>query len=250
MLQKTVELRRMHYLLRLQIGLVVVVLFTSLSSYGQYREQYRTERDAKPFYFGMSLGAVTTHLHPSKSPEFLQNDSILSVEPGQSAGYSVRLMATARLSPRWEFRVNPGLILGIDRSFTYELGKRQLYEDSIAIKTIQSNIATFPFHLKFNSDRIRNFKVYMMGGVKYDIDLASNASARNADDLLKLKRADFGWELGIGFNFFLRFVTVTPEIRFSNGITDLHARDPNLKYSNVIDKLQSRMILFSIHLEE
>ena len=240
----------MHYLLRLQIGLVVVVLLSSLNAHGQYREQYRTERDAKTFYFGMSLGAVTTHLHPSKSTEFLQTDSILSVEPGQSAGYSVRLLATARLSPRWEFRVNPGLILGVERSFTYQLGDRELYEDSISVKTIQSNIATFPFHLKFNSDRIHNFKVYMMGGVKYDIDLASNATARNAQDLLKLKKSDFGWELGIGFNFFLRFVTVTPEIRFSNGITDLHARDANLKYSNVLDKLQSRMVLFTIHLEE
>lgn len=198
----------------------------------------------------MSLGAASAYLAPSKSTEFLKNDSILLVEPGKSMGYSVRLMATAKLSDHWEFRVNPGLILGIDRSFTYHLGSRQLYEDSITTKVIQSNIATFPFHFKFNSDRIDNFKVYMLGGIKYDIDLASNSGNRNAEDLIKLKRYDFGAELGLGFNFFLRFVTVSPEIRFSNGFTNLHDRDPNLKYSNVLDKLYSRMILFTIHLEE
>ena len=117
-------------------------------------------------------------------------------------------------------------------------------------KIIQSNIATFPFQFKFNSDRIQNFKVYMVGGVKFDIDLASNSGSRNAEDLIKLKRYDFGAELGIGFNFFLKFVTVSPEIRFSNGFTNLHDRDPDLKYSNILDKLNSRMILFSIHLEE
>jgi hypothetical protein len=239
----------MHHLLRLQIVLVLLSA-TTLCSYGQYRELYRLDRDEKPFYFGMTLGGASAYLHPSKSPEFLMNDSILVAEPGKSSGYSVRLLATARLSNRFEFRINPGLILGIDRSFTYRLGSRQLYEDSISVKTIQSNIATFPFQIKFNSDRINNFKVYMVGGIKYDIDLASNASARNAQDLIKLKKADFGAELGIGFNFFLRFVTVSPEIRFSNGFTNLHARDANLKYSNVMDKLNSRMILFSLHLEE
>lgn len=239
----------MHHLLRLQI-IFAFTLTTSMAAQAQFREIYREERENKPFYFGMTLGAASAHLHPSKSPEFLLNDSILSVEPGKSSGYSVRLLATARLSRHWEFRVNPGLILGIDRSFTYQHGKRQLYEDSISRKSIQSNIATFPFQFKFNSDRIRNFKVYMLGGIKYDIDLASNAGNRNAEDLIKLKRYDFGAEVGIGFNFFLRFVTVSPEIRISNGFSNLHARDANLKYSNVIDKLNSRMILFSLHLEE
>ena len=251
MLQKTVEFRRMHHLLRLQIVFILVVA-TTQTSYSQlkFKEQYRTERDNKAFYFGMSLGAASSYLHPSKSTEFLRNDSILLVEPGKSTGYSVRLMATAKLTNRLEFRINPGLILGIDRSFTYQLGKRELYEDSTVVKIIQSNIATFPFQLKFNSDRINNFKVYMVGGIKYDIDLASNSGSRNAENLIKLKKADFGAELGIGFNFFMRFVTVTPEIRFSNGFSNLHDRDPNLKYSNVLDKLYSRMILFSIHLEE
>ncbi len=239
----------MHHLLRLQI--IIVFFFTStLHSYCQFRELYRLDRDEKAFYFGMTLGGATAYLHPSKSKEFLQSDSILVAEPGKSAGYSVRLLATARLSDRFEFRINPGLILGIDRNFSYRLGTRQLFEDSITLKTIQSNIATFPFQIKFNSDRINNFKVYLVGGVKYDIDLASNASARNAENLIKLKKDDFGAELGIGFNFFLRFVTITPEIRFSNGFTNLHARDEHLKYSNTLDKLYSRMILFSLHLEE
>jgi hypothetical protein len=240
----------MHHLLRVKIVFLFVTLCTAYGATAQFREIYREERDNKPFYFGMTLGGASAFLHPSKSPEFLRNDSILSVEPGASSGYSVRLLATARLSKHWEFRVNPGLILGVERKFTYNLGKRQLFEDSVTVKTIQSNIATFPFQFKFNSDRIRNFKVYMLGGIKYDIDLASNASNRNAENLIKLKKADFGAEIGIGFNFFLRFVTVSPEIRISNGFTNLHARDAGLKYSNVLDKLQSRMILFSLHLEE
>jgi len=33
------------------------------------------------------------------------------------------------------------------------------------------------------------------------------------------------------------------------GLRNIHARDVDLKYSNVFDRIQSRMIVFSIHLE-
>jgi hypothetical protein len=92
--------------------------------------------------------------------------------------------------------------------------------------------------------------LYILGGVKFDFDLSSNSTSRNADDLVKLRAVDFGLEAGLGLNFYLPFVTVSPEIKFSYGITNLHQLDRGLKYSNVLDKLQSRMIVFSIHLED
>jgi hypothetical protein len=89
-----------------------------------------------------------------------------------------------------------------------------------------------------------------LAGAKFDIDLASNSTARNAEDLVKLKTNDFALEAGIGFNFYLPFVTFSPEIKYSYGISNIHSRDPALKYSSVFDKLQSRMITISIHLED
>jgi opacity protein-like surface antigen len=240
----------MYYLLRKQ-AIVCFCLLTTLASQAQnMKVLYREDRDNVPFYFGLSLGYASATFQPSKHPTFLQNDSILVAEPVKSPGYSLRLMATARLNKRWEIRTNPGLVLGIERQFDYTLGSRQAYEEEKTVQKIQSNIATIPFHIKFNSDRIDNFKVYMLAGVKYDIDLSSNANSRNADDMVKLNRSYFGAEFGIGFNFFLPFVTVSPEIKFSNGLGDIHARDADLKYSSVFDKLQSRMVFFTLHLEQ
>jgi opacity protein-like surface antigen len=240
----------MYYLLRKQ-AIVCFCLLTTLATQAQnMKVLYREDRDNAPFYFGLSLGYASATFQPSKHPTFLQNDSILVAEPVRSPGYSLRLMATARLNKRWEIRTNPGLVLGIERQFDYTLGSRQAYEEEKTVQKIQSNIATIPFHIKFNSDRIDNFKVYMLAGVKYDIDLSSNANSRNADDMVKLNRSYFGAEFGIGFNFFLPFVTVSPEIKFSNGLGDIHARDADLKYSSVFDKLQSRMVFFTLHLEQ
>ncbi len=240
----------MHNLYWRKIVFISAILFSATKIVCGQKVLYREERANKAYYFGLTIGGATATLLPSKNELFFNNDSILVAEPGKSPGYSVRLLGTLKLSPRLELRVNPGLILGIDRTFTYTLGSRQLFENEIEKKVIQSNIATFPVHLKFNSDRIDNFKVYMVGGVKFDSDLASNSGSRNANELVKLKKSDFAAEIGLGFNFFLPFVTISPEIKFSNGFTNLHSRDENLKYSNIMDKMYSRMVQFSIHIEE
>ena len=67
--------------------------------------------------------------------------------------------------------------------------------------------------------------------------------------MVKIKKYDFGPEFGIGFNFFFESFIFSPEIKISNGMKNIHSRDENLKFSNVFDKIQSRMIVFSIHLE-
>jgi hypothetical protein len=116
-------------------------------------------------------------------------------------------------------------------------------------KSVESIITTFPLDVKFKSDRIGNFRVYMLGGVKADIDLASNAQKRKADDQVKIGKYSYGIEGGLGFSFYRKSVTVSPELKISNGLNNLHDRDPQLNYSRVLGTIQSRMIIFTIHLE-
>jgi hypothetical protein len=56
-------------------------------------------------------------------------------------------------------------------------------------------------------------------------------------------------EGGIGFQFYFPVFILSPELKFSEGIKNVHDRDPNLQYSNVIDKLKTRMIVFSLIFE-
>jgi len=243
---------RSGFIIFLRKSLILFPAFCifSLAAFSQEKEEHRPNHDNWPYYFGMSISYNSSTLHSSKHPMFLQNDSVLAVEPGSSGGIALGLVGTLQLSPRFSLRANPQLIIGGAKYFTYSLKYPMLDEKSIEKKTLPSNIVSFPFQVKFNSDRITNFRTYMMAGIKYDIDLASNSQARNAEDLVKLKRSDFGIEAGVGFNFFFRFVTFSPELKISNGLTNIHSRDANLKYSNVLDILQSRMVVFSIILED
>lgn len=244
------RIKLLDYLLRKQIVLVTGCILWGFIANAQLKELNRPDHDNLPYYFGLSFSYNNSSLHPTKAPRFLQNDSVLSVEPGSSGGIALGLLGTLKLDERFQLRFNPQLIVGGSKFFTYTLKYPTEDEATVVKKTLPSTIVSFPLQLKFNSDRIDNFRVYMMGGLKMDIDLASNSAARNAEDLVKLKKYDFGYEAGVGFNIFLPFVTLSPELKVSNGLTNIHSRDPNLKFSSVLDKLQSRMIVFSILLEE
>ena len=89
----------------------------------------------------------------------------------------------------------------------------------------------------------------MFAGGKVEYDLASNARAKRAEELVKLKSLDMGIEAGVGFSFYFPVFILSPEIKISHGLINSHSRDENLKFSNIIDKLNSRMILFSLIFE-
>jgi Outer membrane protein beta-barrel domain len=242
----------------IKIRIVSLLLFGGLLlsqiSAAQYFNPYskvemnRTDQDDKPYYFGMSIGINLARFQTELHPTFLAGDSIFVAEPVNSGGITLGFQATARLSNRFQLRFNPQLMF-VERNIYYRLKYPDLNNDTVSIKKVESIIAAFPFQLKFQSDRIGNFRVYTLVGVKADIDMASNARAKKAEELVKIEKYDFGPEFGIGFNFYFPSFIFSPEIKISNGLRNIHARDANLKFSNVFDKIQSRMIVFTIHLE-
>jgi hypothetical protein len=214
----------------------------------QQRDLNQYDHDSKPYYFGITLATNISRFHPDLHSRFLQDDSVFTAEPNNSGGFGLGLLATMRLSDRFQLRFNPQLTF-IERSFSYKLKWPNLDNLTDVKQVIESVTVSFPVQVKLQSDRIGNFRVYMLAGVKGDIDLASNARAKKAEDLVKIKKYDYGVELGLGFNFFFESFIFSPEIKLSNGIPNIHSRDPNLIYSSVFDKIQSRMIVFSIHIE-
>jgi hypothetical protein len=214
----------------------------------QPRDWNQWDHDSKPYYFGITLAGSMSSFHTHLHSRFLADDSVYIAEPNNSGGFGLGLLATARLSDRFQLRFNPQLAFTA-RGIYYNLKHPDNEGMTNVTKTVESVIVSFPFQLKLQSDRIGNFRVYMMGGVKGDIDLASNARAKKADDMVKIKKYDYGIELGLGFNIFFESFILSPEIKLSNGLGNIHSRDTKLIYSSVFDKIQSRMIVFSLHIE-
>jgi hypothetical protein len=238
----------MQYLLRRKIILLTLLtVFGCSNIFGQLRDELnQTDHDAKPYHFGINLGYNKSHFLFSLHPRFLQYDTIMDVESVNSSGINLAWLVNFRIAEHFDLRLHPIDLTFSETSFLYN---EKYTPDSNVEKKTQSITLSFPIHIKFSSDRINNFKVYTIGGIKFDYDLASNAGARKAEELIKLNRKDLSVELGLGFHFYFPVFVLTPEIKLSNGLFNLHSRDPNLRYSNVIDKINSKMITFSLTVE-
>lgn len=232
-------------LLRYQIIFLVAMLlsFSASAQFSLLKEEAYRDR---PYYFGITLGYNQAFLKMDYTPEFLQTDSVLRIDPLHSSGFSLGLLANLKVNKHFDFRFNPTLnFTEKDLRYVFKFNSTPHSER----KNIESILLSLPLQAKFKSDRVGNFRAYLLAGVKYDYDLSSNASARKVDNIVKLARHDFGYEAGFGFEFYLPYFIFSPEIKFSYGARDVHIYEPQNIYSNRIGQLISRMIVISIHLE-
>ena len=246
---QNIEFRNKQYLLRRKIIVLGIGFLCCCSNaFSQLREGVNLpDHDNKPYHFGINLGYNKSHFSFTHHPYFLQRDTIMDVESVNSSGINLAWLVNFRINDHFDIRIHP-----LDLTFSekvFEYTEKFTGDTSYVQKKVQSIMLSFPVHVKFSSDRINNFKVYTLGGVKFDYDLTSNAGARKAEDLLKLKKGDISVEVGLGFHFYFPVFVLTPEIKLSSGLLNLHSRDESLRYSNVIDKINSKMITFSLTVE-
>lgn len=203
--------------------------------------------DSKPYYFGISLSYTQTRLRINKGEEFLKQSILQVIDPKPSNGIAFGLHATGRLSNYFEIRLNPQLLIGSSYTADYIIKDPMTNAVTKNVLKIPALVASFPLQLKFMSDRIRNFKVYAMGGVSYNLDLANDAVSANTD-VIKTKKNFYGVELGVGCSFYLPFVIVSPEIKLSYMFNNiLSSSKPPL--SGNINAVYPYFNFFTIHFE-
>jgi len=236
----------MLYLLRRKVTLLFLCFCFSSVSFAQTYELNQEGHDDKPYHFGLSVGYNKSHFSFTHDPAFLQTDSIMDVESINNSGLNLAILGNLRLNDHFDLRVHLFDLTFSEKAFLY----KQHYEPDTAVtKKVSSILLSFPVNLAFSSDRIGNLKVYTFVGGRFDYDLASNAKAEKAEELIKLKKSNLSVEAGLGFHIYFPYFVLSPEIKLTNGIVNLHSRDQDLKYSNVIDKIYSKMITFSLTVE-
>ena len=228
----------------------LAMLLTAVQATAQLRDRINLpQSDERAYHLGIIIMGAQSRVQINQHPLFLQRDSVLVSSPENTFGLGIGGMHTLRLSDRFQARIVFPQLLFVNKAITYQLKYPTVEEAPVITKNIESILLGVPIQLKFRSDRINNFRFYIMGGFKAEYDLSSKARAKNAEQLVKLQPVDYGAEAGIGFNFYLPYFIFSPEIKISNGISNSHSRDPDLKFSNVIDKMKTRMVIFSLIFE-
>jgi hypothetical protein len=229
----------------------------TMAQFGSNAELNLPDHDERLIHFGINVGANRSHYNFSFHPRFLTlpnggvNDTVTVVESLNSTGINLAWLVNLNLGPHWDIRTYPLDLVFTEKAFQYNLTypDKPAGESNVTTKKIQGITLALPVQLKFSSDRIANFKVYMMAGGKVEYDFAASKAAKGNEELIKLKKLDYGVETGIGFHLYFPVFVLTPELKLSYGLNNVHLRDNDLKYSNVIDKVNSRTITFSLTVE-
>jgi hypothetical protein len=168
-----------------------------------------------------------------------------------SVGLNLAWLVNFNLSPHFNIRTFPIDLTFAERVFEYTLTTPVTNEgeSKITDKRIQSIVLSLPVQLQFCSDRIGNLKVYTIAGARVDDDLTSNSGDVNNGATVTLKKLNFSVEGGVGFHLYFPYFVLSPELKLGWGLSNLQDKQANTKYSNTIDRINSRMITFSITVE-
>ncbi|MCK7557663.1 PorT family protein [Chitinophaga sedimenti] len=123
------------------------------------------EHDQKPYYFGITLASNQSNFKLYHSDRFLNQDTVMVIEPLKTIGFNLGLLANLRLNKRFDLRFNPQLVFA-----SKNLYYKEQFPSAETTKNIESILLSFPVQIKFKSDRIRNMRVYTIAGMKYDYD--------------------------------------------------------------------------------
>ncbi len=202
------------------------------------------ELGRKQVYFGIALGVNVANYRIVRKPFTGNNDTVKTIGPGVGPGFNLGIIANWQFNKYFDLRIIPTLSFA-DRSVKYTTILRQHPDTTLPVSSIYLD---FPLQLRFKSDPIKNTRVYVIAGVRYDYDLASNSSARNAS-LLKVGKHDLAAEYGIGLMIYFPYFIMSPEFKVSQGFLNVNSPTQNYIYSTVIQKLYSRTYTFTLNLE-
>ena len=198
------------------------------------------DHDDKPFYFGLSFGINSSTYKIRQSEAFTLTDSIKSIQAGWGPGFHIGLMGSLMINKYIDVRFVPTITFAEKHLIVGS--KSNIIQD----KTMESIYTQFPLQAKFKSDRMGNFRFYGLLGARFDYDLASNARSRKSDELIRVKPIDISSEIGFGLEFHYPNFILAPEIKISQGFLNEHQPDQTIFLSNMIDRISTRMVTFSL----
>ena len=231
---------------RLYILLFLVLPVTELSAQ-KIRVNNLEKYDKQKIHFGFLLGINTTDFRVTRAGDFHLLDSVLVVEPQRQSGFNLGIISDLKLAENFNLRFVPDLAFS-QRDLHYFV-KYPNHKSETVVKKVESTFLNFPLELKFKSNRVGNYRFYVIGGIRYAIDMVSQANVENDEEVLvKLKRYDYGYEIGLGIDCYLELFKFAPEIKMFQGIPNVLAPD-NAQYTTSISALKSRIFTVSFTFE-
>lgn len=223
----------------------------------------------QPYHFGFILAVNQMHftVKPVDSlpfikwtgtqlpedPDLINIDyaQILSLNSKPTPGFTIGILGSLLLHKYIDMRFTPSLSFG-ERVLTYDI-LTVSGDDSSRFsvdKNITSTLVEFPLDFKYRSKRLNNFDAYVMLGVNYTLDLASQKKAEKNSNTttVKINKSDFVVDVGAGVDFYTQYFKFGVELKMGYGLINLIKKEDNL-YTNSIESLNSKLFQLSFTFE-
>ena len=226
--------------------LLLLVVFSS-NAQRHKKPQNLVRYDFQKLHFGFTLGINELNFNIQKNSNTISNDTLLTLLSTSQKGFNLGIVSNLRIGKFTDLRFIPTLVFG-ERHLNYGFIDSNGVSDE-RIKRIESTLIDFPIYIKYKSARYNNFRTYVLGGVKYSLDIASQDKINDeGQEIVKLKKNDLMGEIGFGLDFYLEYFKFSPQIKLSYGILNLLSEDETV-YTKSINRLSTNGWMISFTFE-
>lgn len=215
------------------------ILFSSLLFSQNEKIEHLSNFDKAPVRWGFYLGLNKSNYTISyKAPEAFPN-AYVETEP--KIGFVVGLIGVLRINNNIDLRIEPGLVTNSKKLYFNHL--------SNAMDSVREASGTYlhiPLLIQFNANRLHNIRPFIVGGISYDYNFASNFN--NPDDNssgeFRMQKHNFMYEIGVGMDFYFYFFKFSPSIRgvFAMNNELKYDDDSNSQWTTPVDYFGTRGI--------
>jgi hypothetical protein len=210
--------------------------------------------DQKKLHFGFTVGLNTSDFWIRNSDTFFDTSiikQVYSIENAQAPGFHLGPISNLRLGKYFDLRLLLNLTF-TQRDLSYVILKENQdgneYFTSHTMK-ISSTFIEFPLLVKYKSERINNYRVYLIGGVKPVIDLAAKKKIPEEEmPMIRLKQPDIYGEFGTGIDFYLPYFKFSTELKMGVGLDNVSVPD-DTEFTGAMKYLKSKIFMLSFHFE-
>ena len=199
--------------------------------------------DFKKLHFGFSLGVNSLDFNDKKYFSFLSDDTVQVIQSKNQLGFNLGIVSNLRIGRYTDLRFTPSLVFG-ERHLEYTFREKITTK-----KIIESTLIDFPIIFKYKSERYNNIRTFIITGVKYSLDIASQDKIDDeGEELVKLKKHDIMAEIGFGIDFYLEYFKFSPQIKLSHGILNVLNKE-NTIYTKSFNQLRTNGWMLSFTFE-
>lgn len=220
---------------------IIGVGFFSVVSLWSHAQEMNPLYDRRPIRFGFGIIGNSATMKFAANDENLNYDSLKNIESVPYYGFGLGGLVNFRLADRWDLKT----MLNIQfarRDLNYHFKN-----DVLKTAELESTYMEIPLSFEYKSDRHKNIRLYLLGGVTYRFDFSSDIETdrSNTKPIVALYPNTMSYDVGVGLDIYFEYFKFSPELKLSNGIGNQMVPDEFI-YSTSLKRISPKLIQFSL----